>query len=227
MNMYRSIFSEKDEAVDIGKGYYVTKIGKDKNGNKCVYVAKGSNKAKAIQTNGNCPTVHSDATKPSWFSDSSDPDVKKGISEIMDYLGVKESFRGRRGYSFNEQKSLRSFGRRSFKESNMFKGDDYYDTMVSDPDSMQEIQLYAENDGDLYRSKFLPIIKNMKTKINSGKYDHSLAPKLWGYYVEDALKKYAKDFGTDWKSLLSPKDRKVLAMKLADIYYDGILSGEY
>ena len=229
MNTYRSIFSEKEDSVDIGKGYYVTKIGKDKNGNKCVYVAKGSNKAKAIQTNGNCPTVHSDATKPSWFSDSTDPDVKKGIAEIMEYLGVKESFRSRRGHSFNEQRSRHSFGRRNFRESSeMYKGDDYYESLALDPDAMREIELYAENDSQLYRSQFLPIIKNIKAKIKSGRYDHLLAPKLWGYYVENAMKGYTKEVGSGaWNKLLSTKDRLVLSTKLADYYYDAIVRGEY
>jgi hypothetical protein len=68
----------------------------------------------------------------------------------------------------------------------------------------------------------------MQAKIKSGRYDHALAPKLWSYYVENAMKMYAKEMGSGkWNTLLSTKDRMVLATKLADYYYDGIMNGEY
>ena len=115
------------------------------------------------------------------------------------------------------------------KESStsMFKGDDYYDRMAQDPTAMREIELYIENDGDLYRQQFMPIIQNIQRKMKSGKYDHSLSPKLWGYLVENGMKKYGKEFGDRWNTLLSTKDRKILAQKLADAYYDEIMLGNY
>lgn len=44
--------------VDIGDGYYVHKIGYDRNGNWAVWVSKGSNPATKIQTNGDAPLAH-------------------------------------------------------------------------------------------------------------------------------------------------------------------------
>lgn len=119
---------------------------------------------------------------------------------------------------------------RSIKESSTlkeqeYKGDSFYKNKFDDPDMAYELELFMENDGQLYRQQFIPIIKNIQRKIKSGKYDHSQAPKLWMYYVENGLKKYAKELGSGmaWNQYLSVKDRKVLAMKLADINYDEII----
>lgn len=117
---------------------------------------------------------------------------------------------------------------KSLKESNeMFKGDKYYDHLASDPIAMDEIEMFIDNDGDLYRQQFMPIIKNIQKKIKSGRYDHKLALKLWGYLIENGMKKYAKENGERWMDLLSTKDRKVLAMKYADVYYDEIMNGNF
>lgn len=120
--------------------------------------------------------------------------------------------------------------KRIFKESNvMYKGDNAYDHLYHDKDMARELELFLENDQHLYHSQFLPIIKNLKKKIASGKYDHKQAPKLWAYYVENGLKSYVKALGEhrDWHQLLSTKDRMILATKLADSYYDGIMNGEF
>ena len=117
-----------------------------------------------------------------------------------------------------------------FKESNeMFKGDHHYDSEYHDKDMANEIELFLENDSQLYHSQFIPIIKNLKKKIASGKYDHKQAPKLWEYYVENGLKGYVKQLGErrDWHQLMNTKDRMILATKLADYYYDEITRGNY
>lgn len=76
--------------------------------------------------------------------------------------------------------------KRFFEEASdsKFRGEDFYDRMASDPVAMGEIEMYIDNNGNLYRQQFLPIIKNIQRKIKSGKYDHALAPKLWGYLIE-------------------------------------------
>ena len=111
-----------------------------------------------------------------------------------------------------------------------YKGSDYYKKMYRDPVAMHELELYAENDGDLYRQSRLPIIKNIQRKLKSNKYKHELAPKLWGYYVENAAKKYAREFASspaEWKNMFVKKDRDILAQKLADYYIDEIRIGAY
>lgn len=113
------------------------------------------------------------------------------------------------------------------QEKEMFKGEDYYDRLARDPTAMSEIEMYIDNNQSIYRQSFLPMIQNLKRKIKSGKYNHALAPKLWLYLVEAGMKGYAKEFGDVWNTLLSTKDRKVLAQKYADSVYDDIVRGEY
>lgn len=72
-----------EESVEIGKGFYVNKVGMDSNGNKSVWVSKGSNKSFKIQTNANAPTAHSHASNVKWFDDKENPKVKKAIEELM------------------------------------------------------------------------------------------------------------------------------------------------
>lgn len=124
-----------------------------------------------------------------------------------------------------EKMQNRSIKKSSTLKEQEYKGDSFYENKFDDPDMVYELELFLENDGQLYRQQFIPIIKNIQRKIKSGKYDHSQAPKLWMYYVENGLKKYAKELGSGmaWNQYLSVKDRKVLAMKLADINYDEIM----
>ena len=51
-------------------------------------------------------------------------------------------------------------------------------------DEAMELKLYIDNDGDLYRQRLVPIVKNIQRKMKSGKYDHSKAPKLWMYLCD-------------------------------------------
>ena len=82
----------------------------------------------------------------------------------------------------------------------------------------RELKLYIENDKDLYRQQIVPIIKNVQRKMKSGKYEHSQAPKLWLYLVDNGAKKYVKDFGGDAKKDF-PKDlRMSIANEFANEY---------
>lgn len=123
---------------------------------------------------------------------------------------------------------LKRYKRLEEASDEKFKGEDFYDRLASDPVAMGEIEMYIDNNGNLYRQQFLPIIKNIQRKIKSGKYDHAFAPKLWGYLIENGMKLYAKENRDPrWMDLLSTKDRKVLAQKYADVYYDEIMRGNF
>ena len=50
-----------------------------------------------------------------------------------------------------------------------------------DMHAVNELRLFIENDRDLYRQQFLPIVENIKRKLNRGIYDPEKAPKLWLY----------------------------------------------
>jgi len=87
-----------------------------------------------------------------------------------------------------------------------------------DREAVRELQLYIENDSDLYRRQIIPIVKNIQRKMKSGKYDHTKAPKLWMYLVDNGAKKYVKEFGGDVKSMF-PKDvRHSVAVNMANEY---------
>jgi hypothetical protein len=97
-----------------------------------------------------------------------------------------------------------------------------------DPDAAREIELYAENDGDLYRQRRRPILINLSKKHKKGMYDVNKAAKLWMYYIEDAMKKYNKEFGSgNWAKLLTVHDRKVLAQQLAQETLEEFNLGNY
>lgn len=86
-----------------------------------------------------------------------------------------------------------------------------------DKDAAREIQLYADNDSQLYRQRKNPILQNLSRKYIKGTYDIDKAAKLWRYYIDAAMQKYHKEFGGrgKWYDLLSVPDRNLLALEYA------------
>ncbi len=86
----------------------------------------------------------------------------------------------------------------------------------SDPDAVRELTLFADNDYDLYRMRKRPILINLGKKHQKGTYDIDKAAKLWKYFIDDAMKKYTKEYGSGkWYNLLSMGDRNLLALEYA------------
>lgn len=85
-----------------------------------------------------------------------------------------------------------------------------------------ELQLEIENDADLYRQQFIPIVKNIQRKVKNGTYDHNLAPQLWQYLVDNGTRKMVGNVGG-----LDKVVRMKVAQKMADEYIDDIKRGEY
>lgn len=82
-------------------------------------------------------------------------------------------------------------------------------------DEARELQLYIENDGQLYRQQFQPIIKNLMTKRAQGKYDSAKAVKLFMYLMDNGAKKYHKEMGSPgqkWMDMF-PKSARLEAAK--------------
>lgn len=78
--------AKKPKFVEIGGGFYVNKVGKDPNGNSCVWVQKGAGRAKKIQLVGNIPNkkdIISD--KMEFFQDKNDPDTQASVKALKDY----------------------------------------------------------------------------------------------------------------------------------------------
>jgi hypothetical protein len=97
-------------------------------------------------------------------------------------------------------------------------------------DAVNELDLYINNDEDLYRRKFMPIIYNLQRKIKSNIYDHELAKKLWMYLVDEAAKAYTKEFGKpgeDVKTFFPKPTREKVAQVLADREIENIKRGDY
>ena len=90
---------------------------------------------------------------------------------------------------------------------------------VVDDTALRELDLYAENTSELYNQK-KSILANIQRRIAKGTYDHSLAPKLWGYWVTAAAKRYQKEFGSG-SPIFSKATKDALAQDLANRYRTG------
>jgi hypothetical protein len=86
-------------------------------------------------------------------------------------------------------------------------------------DDAQELMLYAENDGDLYRQRYQPIVKNLLAKKKRGVYDFAKSIQLWMYFVNAAAQKYNKEFGTPdvpWNKVFDKQTRLEVAKHFAE-----------
>jgi hypothetical protein len=68
----------------------------------------------------------------------------------------------------------------------------------SEPDMIaaRELELYINNDSQLYHSQFVPIVKNLMKKRAAGTYNHEKAAKLFLYLADAGAKKYYKEYST-------------------------------
>jgi hypothetical protein len=112
-----------------------------------------------------------------------------------------------------------------------------------DTHAARELELFVENDADLYRQQYTPINKNLVTKMARGVYNHSGAVKLFGYLMESGAKKYIKQHGSvhpytgrdEWHQVFSPATRKAAAERFAHHFeveaklgnYDHLLPKKY
>jgi hypothetical protein len=65
----------------------------------------------------------------------------------------------------------------------------------ADQTAAHELMLYANNTGELYPQK-VAILKNLAKKMQKGQYIPEKAIKLWGYWVDEAARRYNKEFGS-------------------------------
>ena len=99
-----------------------------------------------------------------------------------------------------------------------------------DSNAVNELDSYIMNNEELYRRRFMPIISNIRRKLNKNVYDHEKAQKLWMYLVDDAAKEYVKEFGStqDDVSTMFPKEtRQEVAKIISDRELQNIKAGEY
>lgn len=89
-----------------------------------------------------------------------------------------------------------------------------------DKELVTELSMFILNDAQIYKSRILPVIKNMKRKVASGKFDKKLAIKAFSYAVADGIKKYSKTFDVVKPS---KQDKEQIANTLYDHYQSAIM----
>ena len=85
----------------------------------------------------------------------------------------------------------------------------------SDANAERELYLFVNNERSLSRQKE-SIIKNIKQKMKSDRYDHSKAPKLWQYWVDNGAKLYVQEFGGSVKDTFAKDVRQSVAIQFAN-----------
>ncbi len=75
---------------------------------------------------------------------------------------------------------------------------------------VRELRLFIDTDARLYKSRYIPILKNLSKFKKKGKYNSKLAIKAFIYLTDDGAKQYIKDYGGD-QSTFSKKDKLELA----------------
>ena len=99
-----------------------------------------------------------------------------------------------------------------------------------DSDAVNELDTYINNNEDLYRRRFMPIISNIRRKLAKNVYDHEKAQTLWMYLVDDAAKEYVKEFGStqdDIATMFPKETRQQVARVISDRELENIKQGEY
>lgn len=101
---------------------------------------------------------------------------------------------------------------------------------VASPKAADELRLFMENEFDIWEgNQKKSIEKNLALKMKKGKYDASLAPKIWMYLVDAAAQKYIKKFGSAGDrvdSMFNKATRMQVASELAQEFEQAVKSGE-
>ena len=94
-------------------------------------------------------------------------------------------------------------------------------------DEMRELKLYIDNDANLYRQRYMPILKNLSKKKKKGNFNKSLATKAFMYLIDDGAKRYVKSYGGDARDVFPKRERKDLAKDYVDEFEDTFKNQEF
>lgn len=86
-------------------------------------------------------------------------------------------------------------------------------------EEVKELKLFIDNDADLYRQRYEPMVKNQKKKLGKKIYNPKLSEKMWKYLADAGAKKYQREYGSGMQ-IFSPKDRREVAEMLRDDFED-------
>ena len=101
--------------------------------------------------------------------------------------------------------------------------------MSYDEHVVTSLELFIDNDRDLYRQQTTPILKNLATKMVKGVYNKGGAEKLWMHLMESGAKKYVtdEDEGRTWSTAFSVPVRKELARRFNEAFLTEYSLGNY
>jgi len=113
---------------------------------------------------------------------------------------------------------MKSF--KELQEENAQMHEGYNQTQVD------ELQLYIDNDSDIYRRRISPIRKNLSRKHKAGKYDTNLAVKIWLPLAKEGAKAYEKEYG-DGGKIFSKGDIEQVALQMKTEWEEEMNTGNY
>ena len=105
-----------------------------------------------------------------------------------------------------------------------------YQFIPESMDAVNELDLYINNNEDLYRKKFMPLVHNLNRDLKANRYNHENAVKQWNLLINDAAREYVKEFGKpgeDVKDMFTQDSRAKVAQVLADRELENMKAGEY
>jgi hypothetical protein len=94
-------------------------------------------------------------------------------------------------------------------------------------DEMRELKLYIDNDTDLYRQRYIPLLKNLSHKKKQGKFRKGLASKAFMYLIDDGAKRYVRSYGGDARDVFPKRQRKDLAKDYVDEFEETFKNQEF
>jgi hypothetical protein len=105
-----------------------------------------------------------------------------------------------------------------------------YQFIQESMDAVNELDLYINNNEDLYRKRFMPLVHTLNNNLKANRYNHETAVKQWNLLVNDAAREYVKEFGKpgeDVKDMFAQDSRAKVAQVLADRELENMKAGEY
>lgn len=92
-----------------------------------------------------------------------------------------------------------------------------------DPAASRELELYGDNDAQLYTNMKLPILKLLEKRVMDGTYNRELAILAFKNYSDAAAKKYNSEFGP---TNFSTNSRFQVAKREVQQFEENLKAGE-
>ena len=92
---------------------------------------------------------------------------------------------------------------------------------------MKELKLYIDNDQDMYRQRYIPLLKNLSRKKKKGQYRKGLATKAFMYLIDDGAKRYTKEYGGNARDMFPKRQRQMLSKDYGDEFEDTFKNQEF